>query len=122
MSCICTPAKPAQSCATALIVGTYTPDTDVRVVFTTATSRVDVFYATTDEDGVISIDSPGLRTNTLYQYHVNLPADAINHQRDFTVGGTEVTCVSVEFTPAFALDADDETEMQIPATETIELV
>jgi len=121
MGCDCTKAKPIPSCVTALTVGVGEADTDYILVLKTSDNRVDTYPVTSDEFGNI-IFAPTVRTNTTYELWAafdDLPyvPSNINERQTFSVEGTDVTCIYIEFTPVYN-DSDYETF----ASQTVSLV
>lgn len=122
MGCDCTKAKPVPACVTALTIGVGDGDTDYIVVLKTSDNRIDTYPVTSDEFGNIVVPSPRVRTNTTYEMWVaydDLPyaPSNINERQTFTVGGEDVECLYIEFSPVYS-DGDIETF----ATQTVSLV
>ena len=120
MSCDCSKAKPIPSCVTALTLGVGLGDTDYIIVFKTPDNRFSTYEVTSDDFGNIIV-SPTVRTNTTYEVwiaYADYPyaPSNINDKVTFAIGGTDVECIYIEFSPVYS-GGDIETF----ATQTISL-
>lgn len=83
-----------ESCASGLTFWTVTPDTSFLVCLQhNATGRVQTFPATSDEDGIITVE--GIEVDALQGYTLFVTLGGVNGAHEtITVDAVEYTCIS----------------------------
>lgn len=104
MSCNCTATNAIPAGAQTLHLGTYIPNRQLNVYFTTATGRVDIFPAITTGLGIIQLATPRLRLNTAYEVTIAERSDELQRRMPWNLNNTSITCASVTFNPEALAD------------------